>query len=174
MDAETIDREYAARNPKSRALFERQRTLTPGGYTHMSRQLAPFPLFIDENRGDRKRDVDGHEYVDYWLGHGSMLLGHSHLAVVEAMARQAQRGTHAGGETELALEWAELIREMVPSAEHVRFVANGGEATQMAVRVARAHTGGSRLSKVEGRFHGGHDGASVRGRPACDGPLAPG
>jgi glutamate-1-semialdehyde 2,1-aminomutase len=174
MDAETIDREYAARNPKSRALFERQRTLTPGGYTHMSRQLAPFPLFIDENRGDRKRDVDGHEYVDYWLGHGSMLLGHAHPAVVDAVARQAQRGTHAGGETELALEWAELIREMVPSAEHVRFVSTGGEATQMAIRVARAHTGRSKLVKFEGSFHGWHDAVTVGVLPPYDVPMSAG
>ena len=174
MEADAIDREYVARNPRSSALFERQRSVTPGGYTHMARQLAPFPPFIAENRGARKRDVDGHDYLDYWLGHGAMLLGHSHPVVVEALARQAERGLHAGGETELAVEWAELIKEMVPSAEHVRFVANGGEATQMAIRVARAHTGRSRLIKFEACFHGWHDAASVGVVPPFDVPMSAG
>src|SRR5207253_10676400 len=100
--------------------------------------------------------------------------GHSHPAVVEAMARQAQRGTHAGGETELALEWAELIQKMVPSAEHVRFVSTGGEATQMAIRVARAHTGRSKLVKFEGPFHGWHDAVSVGVLPPYDVPMSAG
>jgi glutamate-1-semialdehyde 2,1-aminomutase len=173
-NADSIDQEYLARNPRSRALFERQRSLTPGGYTHLARQLAPFPPFVEENRGARKRDVDGHDYIDYWLGHGAMLLGHSHPVVVEALTRQAERGTHAGGETELTLEWAQLIKDMVPSAEQVRFVATGGEATQMAIRVARAHTGRSTLVKFEASFHGWHDAATVGVLPPYDVPTSAG
>jgi glutamate-1-semialdehyde 2,1-aminomutase len=157
----TIDEEYVASRPRSRELFERQRRLVPGGFTHTARVLEPFPLFVSANRGARKRDVDGHEYVDHWLGHGAMLLGHAHPDVVAAVVRQSEYGWHGGGETEIALEWAELIRQLVPSAESVRFVASGGEATQMALRVARAFTGRDRILKFQGAFHGWHDAVTI-------------
>ena len=140
----------------------------------MSRQFAPFPLFIDRNAGSRKWDVDGHEYADYWLGHGAMLLGHGHPAVVEAITEQAQRGLHAGGETELAIEWARLLHEMVPSAELIRFMSSGGEATQMAIRLARAKTGRDRIIRFEGCFHGWHDAVTVGVAPPYDVPISPG
>jgi glutamate-1-semialdehyde 2,1-aminomutase len=159
MDA--IDELYWESNPRSREAFERQRRAIAGGYSHIARQLAPFPLFIEENRGARKRDVDGHEYLDYWLGHGAMLLGHAHPAVTQAIVEQAGRGLHAGGETEMGTRWATLIQEMVPSADLVRFVASGGEATQLAIRLARAYTGKERIIKFEASLHGWHDTAAV-------------
>src|SRR5437773_1888493 len=120
---ESVEEEYSRANPRSRALFAEQRSLIPGGYTHRARVLQPFPLFVDRNVGAYKWDVDGHRYIDYWLGHGAMLLGHAHPAVVEAVQRQAERGFHAGAETQLGLEWAKLIQELIPSAEAVRFTA---------------------------------------------------
>ncbi len=162
---DAIDELYREANPRSREAFERQQKVIAGGYSHLARQLAPFPLFIDSNRAARKRDIDGHEYIDYWMGHGSMLLGHAHTAVTEAIAEQAGRGTHAGGETELAVEWATLIQQMVPSAERVRFVASGGEATQLAMRLARAYTGKDLIVRFESAMHGWHDAAAVGGPP---------
>src|ERR1041384_8026050 len=149
----TIDDEYVARHPRSHDFFERQRRVVPGGFTHMSRVLTPFPLFIEAARGAHKWDADGIEYVDYWMGHGAMLLGHAHPDVVTAVAEQAARGFHVGGETPLAVEWAELVCELVPSAQAVRFMASGGEATTMAFRVARAFTGRSKILKFHGGFH---------------------
>src|SRR5439155_21768261 len=101
--------------------------------------------------------VDGHMYIDYWLGHGAMLLGHAHPTVVEAVRRQAERGFHAGAETPLGVEWAKLIQELIPSAEAVRFTASGGEATQLAMRVARAYSGKAKILTFRGGFHGWHD-----------------
>ncbi len=172
--ADTIDDAYVRRYPGSKALFERQRTVTPGGVTHTGRALAPFPLFIRANRGSRKWDVDGFEYVDYWLGHGAMLLGHAHPAVVEAVQAQARDGFHAGGESPVALEWAELVRALVPSAEMVRFMASGGEATQMAIRVARAYTGKDRILKFEGTYHGWHDSVALGVLPPYEVPFSRG
>jgi glutamate-1-semialdehyde 2,1-aminomutase len=163
--ADIIDAQYRDANPRSREAFERQHRVVAGGYSHLARQLAPFPLFIRENRGARKHDIDGHEYIDYWMGHGAMLLGHAHPAVTQAIADQAGRGTHAGGETELAIEWATLIQQSVPSAERVRFVASGGEATQLAMRLARAYTGKQVVIKFESSMHGWHDAAAVGGPP---------
>jgi glutamate-1-semialdehyde 2,1-aminomutase len=152
-----IEDEFIRTHPRSRELFRVQADAVPGGVTHSSRIFHPFPLFISHSSGSRKRDVDGHEYIDYWMGHGANLLGHGHPAVVEAIARQLSDGLHAGGENEITLRWAELICQMVPSAEKVRFCASGGEATQMAVRVARAFTGRSKIVKFEYHYHGWHD-----------------
>jgi glutamate-1-semialdehyde 2,1-aminomutase len=131
-------------------------------------------LFVVANQGSRKRDVDGFEYVDYWMGHGAMLLGHAHPDVVAAVVAQAPRGFHAGGESPLTLEWANLVHSMVPCAEMVRFVASGGEATQLAIRVARAYTGKDRIVKFDGAFHGWHDAVAVGVFAPYDVPFSPG
>ena len=152
-----IEAEYIQAHANSHRLYRAQQDVVPGGFTHSSRVFQPFPLFISASSGSRKRDVDGHEYVDYWMAHGANLLGHGHPAVVEAISRQLAKGLHSGGENETTLEWAELICRMVPSAQKVRFCASGGEATQMAIRVARAFTGRSKIVKFEYHYHGWHD-----------------
>ena len=135
---------YRAMHPKSAALYERARGVIAGGITHDSRHLKPFPVYVDRAQGSKKWDVDGHEYVDYWMGHGALFLGHCHPAVVKAIQDQAPRGTHLGACHELEVRWAELICKLVPSSEMVRFTMSGTEATHLAMRVARAYTGGRR------------------------------
>jgi glutamate-1-semialdehyde 2,1-aminomutase len=144
-------------NPRSAALAARARVVLPSGVTHDNRYMPDGPIYIDRAQGSRKWDVDGHEYIDYWMGHGALLLGHNPPAVVEAVLRQMPRGTHYGGNSELEVQWAELITRLVPSAERVRFTASGTEAGMMAVRLARAFTGKSKLLKFEGHFHGWSD-----------------
>ena len=165
---------YAQANPRSREVYERQRSVVPLGVTHSTRLFAPFPLFIEACRGSHKWDVDGHEYLDYWLGHGSFLLGHAHPVVNAAIEAQLGDGMHAGGETEIGLRWAEAVRDLVPSAESVRFTSSGGEATQLALRVARAHTGRTKVIKFRHHFHGWHDGAASGVYPPWDLPMAAG
>src|SRR5207248_3184869 len=109
--------------------------------------------------GSRKWDVDGHEYVDYWMGHGALFLGHCHPAVVRAVQEQMARGTHLGASHEPEVRWAELVNELVPCAELTRFTMSGTEATHLAMRVARAYTGRPKILKLAGHFHGWHDGA---------------
>jgi glutamate-1-semialdehyde 2,1-aminomutase len=116
---------YRMANPISERRYAEQARLVPGGATHVARAFDPFPLFIDRCQGARKWDVDGHEYIDYWMGHGANLLGHGHPAVLEALRAQLPNGLHAGGETELGLRWAGLVQELVPSADQVRFMASG-------------------------------------------------
>src|SRR5690606_15383753 len=120
-------------------------------------------------QGSRKWDVDGNELIDYVMGHGALLLGHSHPAVVEAVARQVRQGTHLGASHPQEVEWARLVRELVPSAEKVRFHSSGTEATMMAIRLARAYTGRSGLIKFDDHFHGWHD--VVSGANAPDQPV---
>src|SRR5262249_10469432 len=142
-----VTAEYARANPRSHELYDLQRAVVPLGVTHSTRLSPPFPLFIEACRGSRKWDVDGHEYIDYWLGPGTCLLGHAHPTVNAAIARQLGEGLHAGGETEIGLRWAQTVRDLVPSAESVRFTSSGGEATQLALRVARAYTGRTKVIK---------------------------
>ncbi len=170
----SIHDRYVAANPRSRALYAEQTNYVPGGVTHFSRVFEPFPLFIERCTDSRKWDSDGHEYVDYWMGHGANLLGHGHPAVLEAAHAQLDRGLHAGGETELGLEWAKIICELVPCAEQVRFTASGGEATQLAIRLARALTGKEKILKFHFHFHGWHDSVMTSVDPPFDVPMSPG
>jgi len=169
-----LDAEYAQANPTSAALFERQAKVVPSGITHSTRAFSPFPLFIDRCVGARKWDVDRHEYIDYWLGHGTNLLGHAHPVVMAAVQEQLGRGFHAGGETEIGCAWAELVCQLVPSAERVRFTTSGGEATQLALRVARAATGRSKIVKFQHHYHGWHDAVGIGIAPPWEVPYSPG
>ena len=169
-----ITDEYMQKYPQSHQLYQAAQALLPGGVTHMARTFDPFPLYIDKCVGAHKWDVDGHRYIDYWLGHGAMLLGHAHPAVVEAIQEQASRGTHAGGNTRLEMEWARLIIDLVPCAEGVKFTSSGTEATLLALRAARAYTGKSKIIKFEGHFHGWHDYVMYGVVPPYDTPMSAG
>ena len=150
---QTIEQEYAATRVKSRALYERACRLMPSGAAHDGRVFSPFPFYVERADGAYKWDVDGHRYIDCWSGHGAMVLGHNHPAVTRAIAAQAPKGTHYSACSELELRWAELIRECVPGAERVRFTMTGTETTALAIRVARAATGRTKIVKFQGHFH---------------------
>jgi glutamate-1-semialdehyde 2,1-aminomutase len=166
--------DYRARTPGSGALFERARKVLPSGITHDARYLDPYSIHVARAKGPRKWDVDGNEYVDYFGGHGAMLLGHSHPAVVEAVKRQMDLGTHYGSSHELEVRWAELVSELVPSAEKVRFTASGTEASHMAIRLARAFTGKDKIVRFTGHFHGWHDTVAAGATSHYDGTTTPG
>lgn len=173
-DTPTILEEYTKKYPRSRQLYEEAQEALPGGITHMARAFDPFPLYIDRCVGAHKWDVDGHQYIDYWMGHGAMLLGHAHPAVVEAVREQVARGTHAGGNTRLETLWARLIMDLVPCAERVKFTSSGTEATLLAIRAARAYTGKSTIVKFEGHFHGWHDYVMCGVVPPYEHPMSAG
>jgi len=159
---------YVDAHPKSREAFQRANRVLPGGITHDSRALTPFLPYIDRASGARKWDIDGHEYVDYAMGHGALLLGHAHPAVVEAVRGQVALGTHLGANHLLEIEWAERICAMVPGVEMVRFTSSGTEATLLALRLARAATGRSKIVKFRGHFHGWHDAVMPGQTPPWD------
>ena len=164
---------YRALHPKSAALYERARAVIPGGITHDSRHLKPFPVYVDRAQGSHKWDVDGNEYVDYWMGHGALFLGHCHPAV-KAIQEQAPRGSLFGACHELEVRWAELVCKLVPSAEMVRFTMSGTEASHLALRIARAYTGHPKVVKLHGHFHGWHDGVVAAVNPPFDVPMSAG
>jgi glutamate-1-semialdehyde 2,1-aminomutase len=117
--------DYKARTERSGALFERAHKVLPSGITHDARYLDPYSIHVSRAKGPRKWDVDGNEYIDYFGGHGAMLLGHSHPAVIEAVKKQIELGTHYGSSHELEVRWAELVCELTPCAERVRFTGLG-------------------------------------------------
>lgn len=165
-----VVRRWAAENPGSAALHQRARGLLPGGVTHDVRLAEPFPLAVARADGARKWDVDGHELICYVMGHGALLLGHSHPEVVAAVRAQAGLAFHPGAGHELESDWAELVVRLVPSAERVRFTSSGTEASLLALRVARAATGRDTIVKLAGHFHGWHDQVAVGSDPPFDQP----
>ncbi|MBI3988427.1 MAG: aspartate aminotransferase family protein [candidate division NC10 bacterium] len=165
---------YRRAHPTSEALFRRAKEAIPGGITHDIRHLKPFPLYVERARGSRKWDVDGYESIDYWMGHGALLLGHCHPDVTGAVAAQLEKGTHYGACHELEIRWAERVKRLIPSAEEVRFTMSGTEATQLAIRLARASTGKSKVVKFEGHFHGWHDYVMAGVKPPYAEPLSSG
>jgi len=142
------------------ALSARAAAVLAGGSTHVARSYAP-PIHVVRSQGSRKWLADGRELVDYTMGHGALILGHAHPAVVDAVQRQVARGTHYGACNPQEVDWAELIRELVPSAERVRFTVSGTEAVMLALRVARAATGRDIIVKLHDHFHGWSDAVSV-------------
>jgi glutamate-1-semialdehyde 2,1-aminomutase len=140
--------------PGSKRTYERAQSVLAGGRTHEARFIDPFPISVSRAAGSRKWDVDGNEYVDFVLGNGALLLGHSHPEVVEAAQKQIALGTHYGAAHELEVEWAESVQRLVPSAERVRFTSSGTEAVMLAVRAARAFTRRPAIIKFQRHFHG--------------------
>ena len=152
-----IERAFRAKTRGSAEFFGRAKRIIPAGLTHDSRALLPYPIYASRAKGPRKWDVDGNAYVDYFGGHGALLLGHAHPIVVEAVHRQIEIGTHWGSSHELEVRWAELINRMLPCAERVRFTASGTEATHLALRLMRAYTRKPKIVRFVGHFHGWHD-----------------
>ena len=148
---------YLARTRRAAELSRTAREVLPGGVVHDSRRMSPYGIYGDRALGSRKWDVDGNEYVDYYGGHGSLLLGHGHPKVLEAVQAQLGKGMHLAAAHELEVEWASVVQAMVPTVERVRFTSSGTEATQLALRVARAATGRPRIVRFRTHFHGWHD-----------------
>ena len=165
---------YAAAFPGSKSRFETARGVFPCGVTHDTRMMDPFPVYVSRAKGARKWDVDGHELVDYFVGHGALLLGHSPDDVVTAVQEQVAKGTHYGSCHDLEIEWGQLVQRLVPSAERVRFTGSGTEATLMALRLCRLHTGRPKFLKFVGHFHGWHDYVTVAADPPYDATGVPG
>jgi glutamate-1-semialdehyde 2,1-aminomutase len=148
---------YQAMTPGSAKLSQAAQAVLPSGLAHDSRNFDPYPIYVSRAAGPVKWDVDGNRYVDYFGGHGALMLGHNHPTVTAAVQAALERGTHFGACHEREVRWAELICQMVPSAECVRFTSSGTEATLMALRLARAYTGRAKLLRFRGHFHGWHD-----------------
>ncbi len=160
---------------RSRALYERsQRVISGGVNSNVRLSESPHPLFFESAIGSSIKDVDGNEYIDYVLGQGPMIFGHSPQFLLKAVANASEKGQLFAGQHELEIQVAELVQEMVPCAELVRFASSGTEVVQAALRVARAFTTRDRIVKFEGHYHGWTDGVffNTAAEPEKSGPAA--
>jgi len=144
----------------SKSLFQKAVQIIPGGVNspvRAGKSVGVDPVFISKANGCLLWDADGKEYIDYVCSWGPMILGHAHPEVVRAIKQALSRGTSYGAPTELEVEMAETIVEMVPSVEMVRMVNSGTEATMSAIRLARGFTGREKIVKFDGCYHGHAD-----------------
>ncbi len=130
--------------------------------------MEPYPFYVDSAHGSKIVDVDGNQYTDYWCTHFSMILGHSHPRVKEAIEKQLLKGWNFGLVHELEVRHAELIKRFVPSAEMIRFSNSGTEANMYASRLARVYTKRQLVGKFEGGWHGGYDALHCAIKPPFD------
>jgi len=188
---QAFDDRYRQWARRSADLFAEASRYIPGGAGSSARTVKfgwkPYPPFMAEGSGARLRDVDGHEYVDYLLGLGPMILGHRHPAVTGAVARAvSDLGTCFGLPFELEIEAARKVIDAVPGVDLVRFSNSGSEVVGTALRLARAHTGRRLVVRFEGHYHGWQDtvywsnhvdpglaGPASRPRPVPSGPGVP-
>ncbi len=165
---------YRAKTPGSADLAAQARELLPSGIAHDARNVDPYGTYIARAFGPHKWDVDGNKYVDYFGGHGALILGHSNPTVTGAAEAAMAEGTQFGSSHPREIGWAKAIQRLVPSAERVRFTSSGTEATLMAVRLARAFTGRQAILRFKGHFHGWHDQMTSGYSNHFDGTPTPG
>lgn len=150
---------------RSEQLFERATRHIPGGVNSPVRAFKAVggtPVFIDRADGAYMFDCDGKRYIDYVLSWGPMIMGHNHPEVREAVAKQAEKGLSYGAPTELEIELADKICDIMPNMDMVRMVNSGTEATMSAIRLARGYTGRDIIVKFEGCYHGHSDSLLVK------------
>ena len=166
-----VEQDYRRMTVTSEEIYQRAHAALPGGDTRNSTFMRPYPLFIDGGQGAYVEDVDGNRYLDCVNNWTSLILGHAHPAVVEAVSRQLTKGTAFAAANRFAPELAELLKERVPSVDKLRFTNSGTEATMLAVRAARAFTGRPTIVKMIGAYHGSHDDFEVAGGEAPPGII---
>ena len=159
---------------RSTALWERALDSLPGGNTRTTVFHEPHPVYIVRGEGCRVWDVDGAERIDFISNYTSLILGHCHPRVVEAVQRQAGELMSVAAPSELEIELAEEIRRRLPSVEQLRFTNSGTEATMLALRAARAFTGREKVAVFAGGYHGSHDYAASIPSDASTAPGGPG
>ena len=145
------------RGRASQDFVETAREFLPGGVLHLRSLPDEMATVFVRGKGSRMWDVDGNEYIDYVMGSGPIILGHAHPAVTEAVKQRLDMGTQFYQITDVTLMLARKVVEAVPCAQLIKFTNSGNEATYLALRVARAHTGKPKTLKFEGGYHGSHD-----------------
>lgn len=151
----------------SEKLFEESKKYIPGGVNSPLRAFKPYPFFVKSGKDSYLFDTENNKYIDYCLAYGPLILGHANSKIVEALKKQASLGTTYGAPTEGEITLAREITNRIPSAEKVRFVNSGTEATMSAIRVARGFTKRDKIVKFEGAYHGAHDYCLVKGGSAA-------
>ena len=156
--AAAVTKQFGERTSASAGLFHQAAGVLPRGCEHAWTPSVPYPLFMDHGRGSRVWDVDGNEYVDYILAGGPLILGHNHEGLRRSMMDLIGKRTWFHGfSDEMEIKAAQKIVHHFPGIERVRFTASGTEANLAAARIARSHTGKSKVIKFLAGYHGWSD-----------------
>ncbi len=145
---------YKKNTPNSARLFKKSEKYHVNGVSHNIRFFEPYPFVTKSAKGKFLKDVDSNNYVDYWMGHWSLILGHAPELVKKAVQKQLGSGWMYGTVNKMTIELSEIIQKAVPVGEKIRYVTSGTEATMYAVRLARSVTGKKTIAKIEGGWHG--------------------
>ena len=159
---------YTGRTPRSMALQAESARYLPGGSSRGTAYFEPHPFFVDRGEGHYLYDVDGNRYLDFMLNATSLVMGHAHPAITDAVQEQAAKGVSFSVPTEPQIRLAKILCDRVPSIDAIRFTNSGTEATLNLVRAARAFTGRHKIAKFEGAYHGTHEYVSVSFSPPMD------
>ncbi len=146
--------EYKKKTRGSAKIFAKSLKLHVNGVSHNIRYYDPYPFVVKSSRGKSLIDVDDNRYTDYWMGHWSLILGHSPKKVKSLLKNQIEKSWMYGTVNEQTVKLSELISKAVPVAEKIRYVTSGTEATMYAVRLARSVTGKQIIAKIDGGWHG--------------------
>jgi glutamate-1-semialdehyde 2,1-aminomutase len=153
---------YKETTRKSKVNWNRTLKIFPGGVSHNIRtfgldRIQIYPPFMQRGEGSHIWDVDGNEYIDYWMTHFSLILGHNNPAIRNAIQDQLNQGIHLGTLNESQIEFGEAIQKAIPYMNLMRFCTTGSDATMYATRLCRLFTGKKLVGKVNGGWHGGND-----------------
>lgn len=154
-------RRYLERTSRSKEIFQTARQYVAGGVSRSPLYYDPYPVVVKEGRGAEIEDVDGNVYLDFINNFTSLILGHAHPAIVQAVEEALEKGTAFAAPVQQEQELARLISERLPSVQRLRFTNSGTEAVMYAIKTARAFTGRPKIAKFEGAFHGGYDAVQV-------------
>ena len=160
--------QYVARTPRSKQLHEEAVRYLPGGTSRAAHYFDPHPIYAERGEGHYVHDVDGNRYLDFGNNATSLILGHAHPDVVEAMQSAVAQGHSFSNPVESQIRLAKLLCDRIPSMDTVRFTNSGTEGTLNTFRAARAFTGKHKIAKFEGTYQGSHEYASVSHRVPAD------
>ncbi len=160
----------------SEALFQRGLKVLVEGVSSSSRGPATFgthPRYMSHGSGARLYDVDGNEYIDWMMAFGALPLGHGHPRIAETVSREVSRGTHFATALEVEVEVAEVLCDLLPHVDKIRFANTGTEAAMAAFRLCRGVTGRRKIIKFEGHYHGWGDSDAINTNPMPPSMMGP-
>lgn len=160
-----IERNYIENHRKSEKYFKWGQQVFPGGMPRNMQFHRPFPIVVERGEGSNLIDLDGNQYIDFCNNFSSLILGHAHPLVLEAVQNAISRGTVHSNPTPVQYELAENLCNRIPSIDQIRFVNSGTEAGMWVIRLARAFTGKNKIIKMEGGYHGLSDSLDISVHP---------
>ena len=159
MNPQTLNQKVAV--DRHQVIYDRAKEVIPGGVSRNTIYRKPHPFYVAHAKGSYITDIDGTVRVDFANNMASLIHGHAHPAIIEAVTEQLHKGTAYTMGTEVEVAFAELLNERTPEFENIRFMNSGTEAVMTMVKAARAFTGKPKIAKAEGAYHGTYDYAEI-------------